>query len=102
MGFRDARANAILAGLYEAELTQGLGRMRGVIPDPVDPTIVPRAFIFRCASPWSAHAACCRAGGCASRGRCGVARSAAPRRTTWAAGGQAQAAARRGAAARCR
>jgi hypothetical protein len=46
MGFRDARANAILAGLYEAELIQGLGRMRGVIPDPVDPTLIPRAFVF--------------------------------------------------------
>jgi hypothetical protein len=46
IGFRDVRANAILAGLYEAELIQGLGRMRGVIPDPVDPTVVPRAFVF--------------------------------------------------------
>ena len=46
IGFADERANSILRGLYEAELIQMLGRMRSVIPDPVDPTIEPRAFVI--------------------------------------------------------
>lgn len=46
IGFADDRANSVLRGLYEAELVQMLGRMRSVIPDPVDPTLEPRAFII--------------------------------------------------------
>jgi hypothetical protein len=45
-GFRGERANAILCGMMEAEMIQSLGRMRGMIPDPVDPSIVPHAFVF--------------------------------------------------------
>ena len=46
IGFADERANSILRGLYESELIQMLGRMRSVIPDPVDPTIEPHAFVI--------------------------------------------------------
>lgn len=46
IGFADERANSILRGLYEAELIQMLGRMRSVIPDPIDPRLEPRAFII--------------------------------------------------------
>ena len=45
-GFRCDRANAILCGTMEAEMVQGLGRMRAMIPDPVDPSIIPHAFVF--------------------------------------------------------
>jgi hypothetical protein len=46
VGFADPRANELLHASYEAELIQIAGRMRGSIPDPVDPTIEPRLFVF--------------------------------------------------------
>jgi hypothetical protein len=45
-GFRDDVANAILHGIYEGELMQIVGRMRGQLPDPIDPTIVPTVYMF--------------------------------------------------------
>jgi hypothetical protein len=46
MGYTDSRANSILFGLHDAELLQMLGRMRSVIPDPIDPGLEPRAWVI--------------------------------------------------------
>jgi hypothetical protein len=46
VGFVDPRANELLDASYEAEFVQIAGRMRGSIPDPIDPTIEPRLWIF--------------------------------------------------------
>jgi hypothetical protein len=45
-GFASAVANAVLYGAYEAQVLQIVGRLRGHLDDPVDPTVRPRVFIF--------------------------------------------------------
>lgn len=44
-GFVDPRANELLHASYEAEFIQIAGRMRGSIPDPIDPTITPVLWV---------------------------------------------------------
>lgn len=46
VGYRDDVANAILHGIYQGELLQITGRMRGQLPDPIDPTIVPTVYVI--------------------------------------------------------
>lgn len=46
VGFADARANEILHASYEAVILQVIGRLRSVVPDPVDPTIEPRVLVI--------------------------------------------------------
>lgn len=46
IGYRDPAANAVLFGIYEGELLQIVGRMRGQLADPVDPSIVPTVFMI--------------------------------------------------------
>jgi hypothetical protein len=46
IGYRDDAANAILHGIYEGELLQIVGRMRGQLDDPLDPAITPTVFMF--------------------------------------------------------
>lgn len=45
-GFSDPLANEVLRHSYEDEIVQMIGRMRSVVPDPVDPSIEPRAYIL--------------------------------------------------------
>jgi hypothetical protein len=46
IGYRDPAANAILFGVYQGELLQIVGRMRGQLVDPVDPSIVPTVYLI--------------------------------------------------------
>jgi len=46
LGFVDPRANELLHASYEAEFIQIAGRMRGSIPDPIDPTVEPKLWVF--------------------------------------------------------
>lgn len=45
-GYNDGHANALLFGRYEGEILQVVGRMRAEIPDPIDPSIVPTAYLI--------------------------------------------------------
>ncbi len=45
-GFVDPLANELLHRSYEAVILQLVGRMRGNIPDPIDPSIEPRVHLF--------------------------------------------------------
>jgi hypothetical protein len=55
IGFADARANEILHASYEAVLLQVLGRLRSVVPDPIDPTIEPRVLVVGAVSVPGLH-----------------------------------------------
>lgn len=46
IGFADPYASELLHHSYEGEAAQMIGRMRGSIPDPVDPTITPTVWIL--------------------------------------------------------
>jgi hypothetical protein len=46
IGYRDPAANALLFGVYQGELLQIIGRMRGQLADPVDARIVPTVYMF--------------------------------------------------------
>jgi hypothetical protein len=46
IGYRDPAANALLFGIYQGELLQIIGRMRGQLADPVDARIVPTVYMF--------------------------------------------------------
>jgi hypothetical protein len=46
IGYRDPAANALLFGIYQGELLQIVGRMRGQLVDPVDPSIVPTVHLI--------------------------------------------------------
>ena len=46
VGYRDNVANAVLHGIYQGELLQVIGRMRGQLVDPLDPTLVPTVYMF--------------------------------------------------------
>jgi hypothetical protein len=46
IGFGDPIANELLDGRYLAEFVQMAGRIRPHLPDPLDPTIEPRVYMF--------------------------------------------------------
>lgn len=45
-GYRDCAANGLLYGAFEGEVVQMVGRMRGQLPDPVRPGIVPTVWVL--------------------------------------------------------